>query len=130
MIVVDSCTLVDLALGAEALGAWVAEQLEGVDGLAAPHVLDVEVLGACRSLAYRGVVTAVDARAAVDALSRVPLERYPHPPLRERMWELRHQLSAPDSAYVALAEALAAPLLTTDRRLARAHGLDVEIIAP
>lgn len=130
MIVVDSCALVDLALGAEALGTWVAEQLVETEGLAAPHVLDVEVLGACRSLAHRGVVTPVAARTALDAVSLMPLARYPHPPLHERMWELRHQLSAADAAYVALAEALAAPLVTTDLRLSRAHGTDCEILAP
>ena len=130
MTVVDSSAFVDLAFGREQLGSWVAGQLRAADFLAAPHIVDVEVLGACRSLAHRRVVSDDDARAAVDAFARLSIERYPHVPLRERMWELRDRVSAPDSAYVALAEALAVPLVTTDRRLARTHGLDAEIIAP
>jgi predicted nucleic acid-binding protein len=39
------------------------------------------------------------------------------------VWEAREQLSAYDAAYVALAEALDASLLTADARLARAPGL-------
>ena len=51
-----------------------------------------------------------------------PLTRYPHDVLLERVWELRHNLTAYDAAYVALAEALDATLLTRDRRLATASG--------
>ncbi|MEW6253608.1 MAG: type II toxin-antitoxin system VapC family toxin [Planctomycetota bacterium] len=48
--------------------------------------------------------------------------RYPHTLLVDRMWALRRKLTAYDAAYIALAEALNAPLLTCDRRLARAPG--------
>jgi predicted nucleic acid-binding protein len=55
-------------------------------------------------------------------LSDLPLSRYPHDVLLPRVWELRHNLTAYDAVYVALAEALDAPLLTCDRRLAAARG--------
>lgn len=130
MIVVDSSAFVDLAFGRDQLGPWVAEQLRAAESLAAPYVVDIEVMGACRSLAQRNVVSDVVAHAAVDAFGRMPVARYPHMVLRERMWELRDSVSAPDAAYVALAEALDVALVTTDRRLARAHGTACDIIAP
>lgn len=52
----------------------------------------------------------------------MPIQRYPHIEVLERIWALRHNISAYDAAYVALAEALDAPLLTCDARLAAAPG--------
>ncbi|HET6602197.1 MAG TPA: type II toxin-antitoxin system VapC family toxin [Gaiella sp.] len=130
MIVVDSSAFVDLAFGRDQLGAWVAAQLRATESLAAPYVVDIEVMGACRSLAHRKVVSDEVAHAAVEAFGRLRLERYPHMTLRERIWELRNSVSAPDAAYVALAEALDVALVTTDRRLARAHGFACEIRSP
>jgi predicted nucleic acid-binding protein len=53
--------------------------------------------------------------------------RYPHQPLADRMWELRHNLSAYDAAFVALSEALGVPLVTCDGRLASSSGHQAEI---
>ncbi len=81
----------------------------------------------------------LDASAAVELVLRTPLaERIaarvldPAQQLVRRIWSLRAAMSAYDGAYVALAEALAAPLLTCDERLARTHGhgADTELIAP
>lgn len=69
------------------------------------------------------------AAQAVADLAALPLLRHGAAPLRQRIWELRDALSAHDAAYVALAEALAVPLLTTDARLARAGGHRAEIVA-
>jgi predicted nucleic acid-binding protein len=57
--------------------------------------------------------------------------RYPHEPLAERIWALRHNLSADDAAFVALSEALQAPFVTCDERLAKApgHRATVELYA-
>jgi predicted nucleic acid-binding protein len=59
---------------------------------------------------------------ALAAMADFPLIRYQHDLLLPRIWELRHNLTAYDAAYVALAEALGAPLLTRDRRIAAAPG--------
>jgi predicted nucleic acid-binding protein len=59
---------------------------------------------------------------ALDDLSDFPLHRYPNDVLLPRVWELRHNLTAYDAVYVALAEALDARLVTRDRRLAAASG--------
>ena len=57
----------------------------------------------------------------------LPIRRLPHAPLLPRIWALRDNLTAYDAAYVALAEAIGAPLLTADRKLARAPGIDCEV---
>ena len=46
------------------------------------------------------------------------LQRVSHHLLAERAWELRENVSFYDALYVALAEALEAPLVTLDARLA------------
>lgn len=60
------------------------------------------------------------------------LRRIDHVGLLSRAWELRHNVSFYDSLYVALAELLEAPLLTLDRRLARAarDATAVTVLAP
>ena len=65
---------------------------------------------------------AEQAALALRKLGRLPLHRYPHHPLSERVWQLRNSLSAYDAQYVALAEALDLPLITCDTKLANAHG--------
>jgi predicted nucleic acid-binding protein len=67
---------------------------------------------------------AADARRDFAELSLV---RYPHQPLSDRVWELRHDLTAYDATFVALAELLTAPLITCDARLASAPGHEATI---
>jgi predicted nucleic acid-binding protein len=90
--------------------------------LHAPHVLDVEVAQVIRRYAANGEISGERGRLALADLADLPLRRYPHDFLLPRMWDLRNNLTAYDAAYVALAEALDAPLLTRDRRLAVAAG--------
>ena len=73
----------------------------------------------------------IDARRGVQALSDLaafPLRRYPHDLLLPRVWSLRHNLTAYDATYIALAEALDAPLLTRDERLAAAPGHSAQVL--
>lgn len=88
----------------------------------APELIDLEVASALRRLTARGMVTAKDAAGALDLLAQAPLTRYPHLPVLARVWQLRRSMTAYDAAYVALAEALDARLLTSDAKLARAPG--------
>jgi predicted nucleic acid-binding protein len=90
--------------------------------LYAPHLIDVEVAQVVRRYAAAGELDAERGREALTDLADFPLLRYPHDLLLPRIWELRHNMTAYDAAYVALAEALGAPLLTLDRRLAAASG--------
>ena len=75
-----------------------------------------------RRYAAAGEIDQDRGRAALQDLADFPLRRYPHDLLLPRIWALRHNVTAYDAAYVALAEALDAPLLTRDRRLAAASG--------
>ena len=129
MIVVDGSALVDY-LTRETEGEWVERQLLGDPDLGAPHLVDLETANALRLLVLHGRLDVARASAALNELPLIRLTRFPHTWLIERVWALRHNLSAYDAMYVALAEALQAPLLTTDRRLARTPGLPVEVVAP
>jgi predicted nucleic acid-binding protein len=128
LIVVDSSAAIDYFAWRQR-GAWVERQLLDSD-LHAPHLFDLEVAAALRRLVLRGVTSSAAADAVLADLAELPLARYPHLPLLPRVWELRSGLTPYDAVYVALAEELDAPLLTTDPRLARAPGLPVEVIAP
>lgn len=88
----------------------------------APHLLDVEIAQVVRRYAAAGEIDQERGREALADLSDFPLRRYPHDILLPRIWDLRYNLTAYDAAYVALAEALDAPLLTRDHRLAAAAG--------
>jgi predicted nucleic acid-binding protein len=90
--------------------------------LHAAHLLDVEVAHVLRRYALAGDVSAKQGSEALEDLEDLSLRRYPHDVLLPRVWELRANLTAYDAVYVALAEALDAPLLTRDRRLAGAAG--------
>ena len=98
-------------------------------GLHVPHLFDVEVLHAIRRHTLRGVLTVARSYQASEALRSMRATRYPHAALLSRIWELRDNLTAYDATYVALAETLDAPLVTTDGRLARTsgHGATVEL---
>jgi predicted nucleic acid-binding protein len=97
-------------------------RLFGRVSLHAPHLLDVEVAQVLRRYAARGELTAARGVEALADLAAFPLTRYPHDLLLARIWALRENLTAYDAAYVALAEALRAPLVTRDERLASAPG--------
>ena len=85
-------------------------------------LIDLEVTSVWRGLVRGGRVPAARVEAALDDLRDLPIQRVEHTSLLPRCWELRENLSAYDATYVALAEALDAPLVTADARLARAPG--------
>ena len=121
MLVVDASCLAEVALAGPD-----AEPVRGRLGAdpeqAAPHLADAEVLGVVRRAHLRGELDLTAAGQAIEDLRSWPGTRVDHRPLLGRAWELRHSLTAADALYVALAEALDAPLLTLDTRLARAEG--------
>lgn len=123
MIVLDASAAVDLLLRIEPQASSILERLlVPGESLHAPALVDAEALQAIRRRLHRDVLSPARAREALDDLMDLRLVRYPLPPLLERMWELRDNLSAYDAAYVALAEALDAPLVTCDGKLAKAPG--------
>lgn len=113
MIVLDASALLLILLGTARLPSDVESPL------CAPSLIDVEVASALRRLERAGRIDASRAVDLVDALARSPIDRFPHEPILRRAWQWRHDVSAYDAIYVALAEALGATLWTADRRLAR-----------
>jgi predicted nucleic acid-binding protein len=127
MTVVDASAVVEVLLRTP-LGELCADRLlQAGEILCTPHLIDVEVLQALRRYAARGELAEHRGGEAILDFADLPLERYPHGPLLARVWELRGSLSAYDAAYVALAEALNAPLVTCDGRLGRSHGHEARI---
>ena len=95
--------------------------------LYAPHLLDLEVAQVLRRYWLSGEIDSERGKEVVEDLWDLPINRYPHDIFLKRIWELRHNMTAYDAVYVALAEALPAPLLTCDARLASAPGHDALI---
>lgn len=89
---------------------------------AAPSVIDVEVVSVIVRDHIAGRLDATAAAQAVQDLRDWPGERFTHPPLLDRAWELRQSVRAWDAFYIALAEVMQATLITSDSRLARAQG--------
>ncbi|MDQ3729383.1 MAG: type II toxin-antitoxin system VapC family toxin [Actinomycetota bacterium] len=108
------------------LGAEARRALTGGD-VAAPELLDLEVLSALRGLHRGGLVTEQEATQARARLGRTRITRCSHTLLAERVWELRDNLTVYDACYVALAERIQASLATRDRALASAPGIRCEI---
>ena len=128
MIVVDASVVVEVLLRSDA-GAVLEERLlDGDDPLHAPHMLDVEVAHALRRCALHGDIDGRRGRDSLGFLAAMSIERHGHQPLLERMWQLRHNLTACDAAYLALAESLDAPLLTRDSALASVAGHHARVV--
>lgn len=98
--------------------------------LTAPELVDIEVLNALRKLESRGAVPA-DRRANLpDQFRGLRIRRFRHGPLLDGIWSLRGHVAAYDAAYVVLAAALKAPLVTRDRRLAKAVHTMIDVLTP
>ncbi len=121
-VVMDASVLVAFYAADDPRHAAVAERLMVGDALFAPAHLDVEVVSALRGLARSNAVLEQTIPGALAHLAGFPIRRMPLPPLLERIWELRHNITPYDAGYVALAERLEAVLITCDAQLAAATG--------
>ena len=122
MIVLDASAAVDWLLQTSA-GQSVEKRIYSRnETLHAPHLFDLEVTQVLRQLALQGVISANRANEALSDLLDLRITRYPHLVLLPRIWQLRHNFSAYDAAYIVLAEKLGAVFVTRDARLASASG--------
>ena len=119
--VVDSSTMVSALIEANPQGIWALDQVTS-GTIAAPALIHVEVTHVLRRAANAGLVSNDVATLAHSDLVDLPIEVFPYEPFATRIWGLRGNVTPYDAWYVALAEALDAPLATLDRRLAAAPG--------
>jgi predicted nucleic acid-binding protein len=127
MLVLDASLAVEVLLRT-ARGVRHSDRvLSGNEALHAPHLLDVEVLHVLRRFTLAGELDGSRAEGALTTLIDLPLVRHSHTVLAGRIWELRRSFTACDAAYIALAEALPAVLLTCDAKLARSQGHQAQV---
>jgi predicted nucleic acid-binding protein len=131
VLVVDASVLVVALADDGADGDQARARLRG-EHLALPELADLEVAAVLRRQLRAGTIDARRAGLALDDLAALPAQRAPHRPLLARCWELRDNLTVYDAAYIALAEAMQATLLTGDQRLAQAPGprCRIEVLRP
>lgn len=131
MIVLDASALLELLTRSDRGRLVEARVLRASESIHAPALIDLEVAQVLRRYVATGQVPEHWARSALDVAVAFPMTRYLHEPLMKRVWDLKDNLTACDAAYVALAEALRAPLVTCDARLARVAGFGttVDLIA-
>jgi predicted nucleic acid-binding protein len=124
MIVLDASAAIDLLLNSPLSGARIAQRVaaEGT-GIIAPHLIDAEVGQVLRRFLLAQEISVQRARAALTDFAQLRIARYPHLPLLERAFALRANTSFYDALYLALAEAVEAPLVTCDGSLARIPGV-------
>lgn len=127
MIVIDASAIIQVLVGRDPGPAL----LDAVAGdLAAPHILDVEVLSALRGMVLGGVLPLEAAESACRSYADLVITRYEAALLADRVWALRNQYTSYDAMYLALAEGLGAPLVTCDRKLdAGGHHVEVVVYA-
>lgn len=128
-LVVDSSLVVAALVDNGPTGTW-ADRLLAADDLAAPHLMPVEVANILRRTATAGEISADTATLAHADLLNLQVELFSHEPFATRVWELRENVTAYDSWYVALAESLGVSLATLDTRLTSATGPRCAFVTP
>jgi len=122
VIVVDASVLANVVGDDGPDGKRARQEFRAAGDVAAPDLVDVETVAVLRKRWLEKTISAVRFVAAVGDLDDLTLDRYPSLRLMRRAYELRHTVTAYDSAYVALAETLGCELFTSDHRLSRARG--------
>ena len=130
MIVLDASAAVEYLIGERWHEAVTDRVTQAAGQVQAPEILDLEVLAALWRLVEASRTPVHQAELALRDFLQLPIRRHGHHDLAPRIWELRHNVTAYDGAYIALAEALDAPLITCDARLAATpgHTATIELI--
>ena len=129
MIVVDASVVVSALVDSGPDGSWADEILEEHD-LAAPHHVLVESMNILRRALISEQISSDIASMAKGDLMALRIELFAFEPFADRVWELRHETTAYDAWYVALAETLQEPLATLDLRLTRTSSARCRFLTP
>ena len=121
MIVMDASVVVELLTNGPLADSLSRDLAGHSDSFIVPHLLDVEVVSALRKLTAGQRIDSHRSEQLLMGLRALPAERYAHTPLLGRIWELRHNFTAYDAAYIALAEATNSVLYTSDEKLSKGH---------
>jgi len=121
MIVLDASVVVELLTNGSLADSIRNELARSDESFLVPHLIDVEVMSAIRKLVAGRRIDPHHSGQVLAELAALPAERYSHTPLIGRIWELRHNFTACDAAYIALAEATGSVLYTCDEKLRRGH---------
>ncbi len=122
MIVLDASILANVIGDDGADGRRARGEVRSAGELAAPDLVDVEVVAVLRKRWMAGTMSEIRFQEAIGDLEAIEMERYPALPLMRRSYDLRANVTPYDATYIALAELLECELLTGDRRLARVPG--------
>jgi predicted nucleic acid-binding protein len=121
LIVLDASVVVELLTNGTLANSIRRDLFRRDESFIVPHLIDVEVVSAIRRLVAGRRTGADRSDQFLTELAALPAERYSHTPLLGRIWELRHNFTAYDAAYIALAEAMNAVLYTCDEKLCKGH---------
>lgn len=130
MIVIDASAAIDYLSRTDERADWIRARLDAATTVHVPALFDLEVLQSLRGLESGRVIGSATLRNGLGYLVDLRATRHSHLPFLARIWGLRDTLTAYDAAYIALAEALDAPLITTDVRLAKSSGHRARIETP
>jgi predicted nucleic acid-binding protein len=129
LIVLDASVVVELLINGPLADSLRRDLFQRSESFIAPHLLDIEVVSALRNLTASLRIDSHRSGQLLTQLAALPAERYPHAPLLGRIWELRHNFTAYDAAYIALAEATDSVLYTTDSKLRKGHRAEVVLFS-
>jgi predicted nucleic acid-binding protein len=129
VIVLDALIVVELLIGGPSSESLRRDLARRDEPFIVPHLLDVEVASALRKLTAGLRVDSRRSEELLRELASLPAERYAHTPLLGRIWELRHNFTAYDGVYIALAEATNSVLYTTDEKMREGHRARVVLLA-
>jgi predicted nucleic acid-binding protein len=125
VIIVDSSAMVDALVddpvNPELLALIADEELH------APALLDFEVISALRGHSLAGKLDEFRLDEATEDFTALRIQRYQMTGLLSHILNLRNNFTTYDAAYIVLAQALEAPLITTDNKMREAEKIGIEV---
>lgn len=122
MLVLDASVVVELLVSDDLKKIEKLENRLKSETLVAPDHMWLEVVSVISRMARSGALSELDAQRVIQQLQRLNIRVITSSSFVQRIWKLRKNVFYLDAAYIAVAESLGAPLLTSDKKLSRATG--------